>query len=74
MKASTKPIAAAALPPVFPKTIHQRRPNPVPTNAKPAKRGSTSSQSRDTREDRGVREIKNSHSSQTIPHARQASA
>jgi hypothetical protein len=67
MEASTNPIPVAALPPVFPKTIHERRPNPV-TEPKPPKRGTASSQSRDTREDRGVREIKNSHGSQTNQH------
>ena len=32
------------------------------------KKGTASSQSRDTREDRGARQMKTKHSSQTFPH------
>jgi hypothetical protein len=38
--------------------------------AKPAKRENIFSKSRDTREDRGERQMKTSHSSQTLPHGR----
>ena len=37
---------------------------------KPPKRSNTFSQSRDTREDRGARQMKTSHNSQTFPHVR----
>lgn len=53
--------------PVFPKTLHQTR--PTPPTAKPQKRENTFSKSRDTREDRGTREMKTSHNDQTN-HAR----
>lgn len=36
----------------------------------PIKRVNTFSKSRDTREDRGARQMKTAHSSQTFPHAR----
>jgi len=66
----TKP---AALPqtPVFPQTLHTLRPvqeKPMP-NQKPKKRDNIFSKSRDTREDRGTREMKTSHNDQTN-HAR----
>jgi hypothetical protein len=56
--------------PVFPKTLHQLRPNsgdaiPQP---KPGKRDNIFSKSRDTREDRGARQMKTSHSPRTLPH------
>ena len=38
--------------------------------AKPEKRENTFSKSRDTREDRGERQMKTTQSSQTFPHAR----
>ena len=38
--------------------------------AKPVKRENTFSKSKDIREDRGSRQMKNSTSSQTLPHAR----
>ena len=56
--------------PIFPKTLHQIRPNSetaVP-KAKLPKKGSAGSQSRDTREDRGTRQMKASHNPQTMPH------
>jgi hypothetical protein len=37
---------------------------------KSKKRDDTFSKSRDTREDRGARQMKTSHDSQTFPHAR----
>jgi hypothetical protein len=54
--------------PVFPKTLHRLRPNhkaatPIP---KAQKRDNIFSKSRDTREDRGLRQMKTSHNSQTF--------
>jgi len=54
--------------PVFPQTPHTARPDPKPA-AKAKKRDNIFSQSRDTREDRGTREMKTSHNDQTN-HAR----
>ena len=63
-------FAAIVQTPVFPKTAHQFRPVPVvAVGAKPLKRENIFSKSRDTREDRGMREIKTSHNDQTN-HAR----
>jgi hypothetical protein len=63
-------FAAIVQTPVFPKTLHQFRPAPkVAVSAKPPKRDNTFSKSRDVREDRGTREMKTSHNSQTF-HAR----
>jgi hypothetical protein len=42
----------------------------TPEDSKPKKRDNTFSKSRDTREDRGARQMKTSHSSQTLPHGR----
>ena len=70
MKKTVAKSAAKALPPVFPKTAHQfRQVADVAAKPKPAKRENTFSKSRDTREDRGTREMKTSHNDQTI-HAR----
>jgi hypothetical protein len=57
--------------PVFPKTLHRLRPNPpaATPNAKSEKRENIFSKSRDTREDRGTREMKTAHNGQTF-HAR----
>jgi hypothetical protein len=69
----TTPIskfAATVQTPVFPQTLHQARPNPkAAASPKPLKRENIFSKSRDTREDRGTREIKTSHNDQTF-HAR----
>ena len=54
--------------PVFPQTLHTLRPDPK-TAAKTKKRDHIFSKSRDTREDRGTREMKTSHNDQTN-HAR----
>ena len=56
--------------PVFQKTRHRLRPSPKAAmpNPKPPKRDNTFSQSRDTHEDRGTRQVKTSHNSQTFPH------
>jgi hypothetical protein len=57
---------------VFPKTLHELRPAPAATgsNPKSQKRDNVFSKSRDTREDRGRRQMKTTHSAQTIPHGR----
>ena len=70
-----KPAARSAktpLPPVFQTVIHKpgtifKTAAPVP---KAKKRDNTFSKSRDTREDRGARQMKTSHNSQTFPHGR----
>jgi hypothetical protein len=56
--------------PVFKKTRHRVRTNAAPatTKPKPPKRDNIFSKSRDTREDRGLREMKTSHNPQTFPH------
>jgi hypothetical protein len=62
-------FAAAVQMPVYPKTLHQLRPPKAAANPKPPKRDNTFSKSRDTREDRGTREMKTSHNAQSFPHA-----
>jgi hypothetical protein len=57
---------------VFPQTLHHVRvrtgkPGPMP---KPQKRDNIFSKSRDTREDRGERQMKTSHNGQTFSRAR----
>ena len=60
-KSVAKKPAAKALPPVFPKTAHQFRPvAETAAKPKPVKRDNIFSKSRDTREDRGTREMKSS--------------
>jgi hypothetical protein len=72
MKALITKLAKTPQTPVFQKTLHQLRPNPKEATPSPKsqKRDNTFSQSRDTREDRGTREMKTTHNSQTIPHGR----
>jgi hypothetical protein len=56
-------------PPISPKILKRLRPGlktVVPRQAEP-KRDNTFSQSRDLREDRGTRQIKTTHQSQTVP-------
>jgi len=69
MGVSKSKLAALAQMPVFPQTLHRLRPNPEATNPKPPKRDNIFSKSRDTREDRGTRDMKTSHNNQTF-HAR----
>ena len=70
MKKTVTKFAAIVQTPIFPKTLHQFRANPQPAaKSTPPKRDNTFSKSRDTREDRGTREMKNTHNSQTFPHA-----
>jgi hypothetical protein len=68
-----KPLASklAAMPqtPVFPQTLHTLRPNSEAAAPKSKKRDNIFSRSRDTREDRGTREMKTSHNDQTF-HSR----
>jgi hypothetical protein len=68
MKASTPEPTALPETPVFAQTFHRRRPNPEATNPKPPKRDNIFSKSRDTREDRGTREMKTSHNAQSFQH------
>ncbi len=72
MKASKRKRAETPKPPVFPQTLHRVRTileksTPSP---KPPKRDNIFSKSRDTREDRGERQMKTSHNAQTFPHGR----
>ena len=60
MKSSiTRPTAIPETP-VFPQTPHTLRPNPEVTAPKSKKRDNIFSKSRDTREDRGMRQMKTS--------------
>jgi hypothetical protein len=70
IKAARRTSAEAT--PVFPKAIHRLRPTPMATvaTAKSKKRDDIFSKSRDTREDRGTREMKTSHNAQTFSHGR----
>lgn len=71
MKKTTSKFAAILQTPVYPKTLHQFRPNPkAAVNPKPPKRDNIFSKSRDTREDRGARQMKTSQGSQSFPHVR----
>ena len=69
---TTKPHHPAPKPPeapVFPKEIHH--PHPPVAAVLPHKKHpeeNVFSQSKDIREDRDSRQIKNSHSNQTLPH------
>jgi hypothetical protein len=68
MKAPVTKPPEASQTPVFPKTPHRLRqtPNDGATNPKSSKRNNTFSQSRDVREDRGTRQIKTKHNSETL--------
>jgi hypothetical protein len=67
---SPKPAKQPPLP-VFQKALHQLRANPVAAaGPKSEKRDNKFSKSRDTREDRGERQMKTTHDSQTFPHVR----
>jgi hypothetical protein len=64
-------LAALLQTPVFPQTLHQKRPNPKTAgSSKPPKRDNIFSKSRDTREDRGTREMKTSHNAQSFASGR----
>jgi hypothetical protein len=76
MKRTTNKAAETPLTPVFPETLHRLRTNPKAVAgaaglpAKPQKRDNTFSKSRDTREDRGRRQMKTSHNAQTFSRGR----
>jgi len=69
MKASKTKLGKIPQTPVFPQTLHRLRPN-LQAATPGQKRDNTFSQSRDTREDRGTREMKTTHNAQTFPHGR----
>jgi hypothetical protein len=57
--------------PVFPKTLHRLRAKPgAAMDSKSKKRENVFSRSRDTREDRGARQMKTSQNPQTFTQAR----
>ncbi len=71
-KAAPAKAPEAPQTPVFPQTLHRVRTRGklANTGAKPKKRDNVFSKSRDTREDRGERQMKTSHNTQTMPHGR----
>jgi hypothetical protein len=71
MKASGNKRTARPESAVFPQALHRLRPNPkaAPAGSNSPARDKVFSKSRDTREDRGQRQMKTSHNAQTIPHA-----
>jgi hypothetical protein len=71
-KASLAKVAPTSQTSVFPKTLHRLRPKASSATLEPKqeKRDNIFSKSRDTREDRGARQMKTSHNSQTFPHGR----
>jgi hypothetical protein len=70
MKSTVKKPPVTTQTEVFPKTLHRvrARPNEAAASPKPKKRDNIFSKSRDTREDRGERQIKTSHNAQTFSH------
>ncbi|MGA3180690.1 MAG: hypothetical protein ABSF38_10135 [Verrucomicrobiota bacterium] len=68
--AAQRPIAPQT--PVFPKTLHHLRAGATEAGSIPKapKRDNIFSRSRDTREDRGERQMKTSHNAQTFTHGR----
>ena len=68
MNPFTAQPAANPKPPVFPPTLHPLRPTPEAAKKENKKRDNIFSKSRDSREDRGTREMKNTHSAQSLPH------
>ena len=70
MKTPLTKSPEASQTPVFPKSLHQVRPNieKALPHSKPQKRDNVFSQSRDTREDRGERQMKTSQNNRTFPH------
>jgi hypothetical protein len=69
MKPPAPKPAATPQTPVFPQMLHTLRPNPEAAAPKSRQRDNIFSKSRDTREDRGTREMKTSHNDQTF-HSR----
>ena len=71
MKTSKTKLAVESQTLVFPQTMHRVRPRgAVAAPAKAEKRDNIFSQSRDTREDRGTREMKTTHNAQTFSHGK----
>jgi hypothetical protein len=70
MKNPITPFAAIVQTPVYPKTLHQFRPAKAGANPKPPKRDNIFSQSRDQREDRGIREMKTTQNPRSSPRGR----
>jgi hypothetical protein len=72
MKPATAKPANAPQAPVFPQTLHhvRARGTEATSGAKSKKRDNIFSKSRDTREDRGERQMKTSHNPQSFPHER----
>jgi hypothetical protein len=72
MKASTTKPAPTENAPVFPQTLHhvQSEPKEAAPGSQSPKRDKIFSKSRDTREDRGTRQMKTTHNSQSFPHGR----
>jgi hypothetical protein len=68
MKASITKLVETPQTAVFPQTLHRLRADPKESspNPKPQKRDNIFSKSRDTREDRGLRQMKTTHNSQTF--------
>jgi hypothetical protein len=56
--------------PVFPQTLHTLRPNPGAPAPKAKKRDNIFSKSRDTREDRGTREMKTTRKASSFPQGK----
>jgi hypothetical protein len=65
---TSQPAASSPANPVFPFVIRQRGVKAVPPKAKAEKRDNIFSKSRDTREDRGERQMKTSNNVQSLPH------
>jgi hypothetical protein len=72
MKASLTKLAQTPQPPVFQIAIRKRgaRSQSATPNPKSEKRDNIFSKSRDTREDRGARQMKTMHGSQTFSRGR----
>jgi hypothetical protein len=70
MKAPILQRTEASQSPVFPKTLHHLRASSADASpaSKTQKRDNVFSKSRDTREDRGERQMKTSHNAQTFSH------
>jgi hypothetical protein len=80
MKATVTNPTATSPTPVFPQTLHRLRTHAdavagaAGATPPPPKRENTFSKSRDTREDRGERQMKTGHNARTFPHGQQSSA
>ncbi len=72
MKAPTTKPEKTPQTPVFPQTLHRvrTRPKEGTQNPKPPQRDNIFSKSRDSREDRGERQMKTSHNPETFKRGR----